>query len=242
MYNTNNSSMSGLKKFIYEAFCIILGSAIMAFAISQFLLPNQLSSGGFSGIATILYYFLNIPMGSTILLLNIPLFIIAFFKVGKLFLLKAISGTVILSFFLNIFDQMPALTNDKFLACIYGGLLIGLGTAFILKASASTGGSDLIVSIVKKYKPEIHASNLIMLLDTVIVLVNVVFFGIIEIGLYSAIVIYLMGKVIDIVFEGTNFAKVMFIVSDEYEKISEMITNEVERGVTGLYRKRYVHR
>ena len=242
MYNTNNSSMSGLKKFIYDAFCIILGSAIMAFAISQFLLPNQLSSGGFSGIATILYYFLNIPMGSTILLLNIPLFIIAFFKVGKLFLLKAISGTVILSFFLNIFDQMPALTNDKFLACIYGGLLIGLGTAFILKASASTGGSDLIVSIVKKYKPEIHASNLIMLLDTVIVLVNVVFFGIIEIGLYSAIVIYLMGKVIDIVFEGTNFAKVMFIVSDEYEKISEMITNEVERGVTGLYRKRYVHR
>lgn len=236
MYN-NDSIDNGSKKFIYDSFFIILGSLIIAFATSQFLLPTQLSTGGFSGIATIIYYFVGIPMGTTVLLLNIPLFIFAYFKVGKAFLLRAMAGTIFLSFFLNLLERLPTLTDDKFLACIYGGLLTGLGTACILKASASTGGSDLIASLVKSFKPEIRTSNMIMIFDVIIVLINVILFKTIEIGLYSAIAIYLMGKVIDIVFEGTNFAKVMFIISNKYEEIAQRINEDMQRGTTGLYGK-----
>lgn len=235
---TNNSSMSNIfKKYIIDGIYIVLGSLIMAFSISQFMMPNQLSTGGFSGIATIVYYFIGIPLGTTTIALNLPLFILAYFKIGRKFLIRAIIGTILLSLFLNILETFPSLTSDKFLACIYGGILTGLGTALILKGSASTGGSDLITSIIKNFKPEVSTSNVIMIFDTFVVLLNVIFFKTIEIGLYSAIAIFLMGKVIDVVFEGINFAKVMFIISNKHEEIAKIICIDVERGITGLYGK-----
>lgn len=235
---THTFSMSNISKnHIKEGFYMVLGSLLMAFATAQFLLPNHLSTGGFSGIATIIYYFWGIPMGTTTILLNLPLFIIAYLKLGGRFLVKSIIGTSLLSLFLNLLEIFAPLTEDKLLACIYGGIIMGLGTAFILKGSASTGGSDLITTLVKKYKPEIRSSNFIMVFDTVIVALNVLFFKTIEIGLYSAIAIYLMGKIIDIFFEGINFSKMMYIVSDKYEDISDEIQMQIERGTTGIYGK-----
>ena len=99
---------------------IITGALTMALGISVFLLPNQSSSGGFSGIATIFYYFLNIPMGITILVLNIPLFIFAFFKIGRKFFLRAIFGTILLSIFIDLFGKIVPFTDDLFLDSIYG--------------------------------------------------------------------------------------------------------------------------
>ena len=229
---TNNCNMSNI-----DGIYIVLGSLIMAFSIAQFLMPNQISTGGFSGIATIIYYFIGIPLGTTTIALNLPLFILAYFKIGRKFLIRAIIGTILLSLFLNILETLPCLTNDKFLACLYGGILTGLGTALILKGSASTGGSDLITSIVKSFKPEISTSNVIMIFDTFVVLLNVLFFKTIEIGLYSGVAIFLMGKVIDIVFEGINFSKVMFIISNKHEEIAKVISTDIERGITGLYGK-----
>ena len=114
------------KKTIIEILGTITGAFIMAFGISGFLLPNQLSSGGISGIATITYYLLNIPMGTMILIINLPLFIFAFYKIGKVFFVKSIIGTISLSYFIDLLDTLEPLTNDKFLACIYGGIIIGL--------------------------------------------------------------------------------------------------------------------
>ena len=202
-----------IKTFIFQSLGTILASFIMAFAVSQFLLPNELSSGGFSGIATITYYIFNLPMGTTILILNTPLFLFAAYKLGKLFVFKSLVGTVTFSLSIDILDKINPLTQDRFLACIYGGIIIGLGTAIILKASSSTGGSDLISNIVRKYKPDIRMSNVITIIDTVIVTLNVLFFKEVEIGLYSAIAIYLMGKMIDIVFEGIYFTKLLIIIS-----------------------------
>lgn len=209
----------------------------MAFATAQFLLPNHLSTGGFSGIATIVYYLLNIPIGTTNFVINIPLLILAYLKIGKYFVAKAIGGTVLLSLFLNALEELPALTEDRLLACIYGGILMGLGTSLIFKASASTGGTDLITTIVKKYKAEARTSNIIIIFDTIIVLLNVLFFRTIEVGLYSAIAIYLMGKIIDISFEGINFSKMIFIISDKFLEISNDINEDLRRGTTGLYGK-----
>lgn len=225
------------KKNIKTAVYLIIGCALMGFSTGQFLLPNQLSTGGFSGISTILYYFLSVDMGLATIMLNLPLFLIAYIKIGKGFLLRAIAGTLLLALFLSVFENLGSLTTDRFLACIYGGIFSGLGTAFVLRAEASTGGSDLLMNIVRKFKPTVRSSTVIVIIDTIIVALNVIFFRTIEIGLYSAIAIYIMGKIIDIFFEGINFSKMMFIVSEQYNEIADTINKEVGRGVTALYGK-----
>lgn len=226
-----------IKKNIYEIFQIAIGTFVMAVGTSLFLLPNKLSSGGFAGIATITYYLFNWNMGTVILLLNIPFFLLAFIRIGKKFVFKSIIGTTFLSFFIDILDKVKPLTNDKFLACIYGGIIIGIGTSIVLKEEGSTGGSDLVSYIIKSFKPGLLTSNLIVMFDSVVILLNVICFKKLEIGLYSAISIYLMGKIIDIVFEGIGFSKMVFIISKDYNEISNEIGSEVTRGVTGIYSK-----
>ena len=223
-----------IKTFLIEVLGTILGSFIMAFAVSFFLLPNELSSGGFSGIATIFYYKLKIPMGVTIASLNIPLFLIGGYKIGKTFLFKSVIGTLSLSIFIDILAIIKPLTNDKMLAAIYGGILTGMGTAIILKSHSSTGGSDLLTNIIKKYNSKIEMGRVITVIDAVIVFLNVVILNKIEIGLYSAIAIYLMGLMIDIVFEGIFFSKLIFIISDKSEIIANEIQSKINRGITGL--------
>lgn len=226
-----------IKKYTLEAILIVLGTLTMAMGTSLFLLPNQLSSGGFTGIATIAYYLFHWKMGTVILLLNIPFFIIAFIRIGKEFVIKSILGTILLSFFIDLLDKYQAITTDRVLACIYGGILIGLGTSLILRATASTGGSDLVSYIIKSFRPGWRTGNLIVLFDTIVITLNVICFKQLEIGLYSAISIYLMGKVIDIVFEGVGFSKMIFIISEKYKSISDEVGKQVARGVTGIYSK-----
>ena len=226
-----------IKKQITEILGTILGSFVISIGISLFLLPNQLSSGGIAGIGTIIYYLLKIPMGTTIILLNIPLFLISILKIGKSFFIKSLIGTISLSFFIDWLDKFKALTQDRFLACIYGGVIIGVGTAIILKVNSSTGGTDMVTYIAKKYKPSIKTGNIIFIIDIIIVTLNMFFFREIEIGLYSGIAIYLMGKIIDILFEGIDFTKLIFIVSKKSEEIAEKIGKSIERGTTGIYGK-----
>ena len=226
-----------LKKNVFEYFYLLIGTAIMGLATAQFLLPNQLSSGGFAGVATIAYYLLKIPMGTTILLLNVPLLLLTYIKIGKEVFYKALVGSIFLSVFIDLFDKFQAITMDRFLGCIYGGILMGIGTAIVLKVKGSTGGSDLVSYVVKEYKPQFRSGSIIVIMDIIIVFLNVIFFKEIEIGLYSAITIYLMGKMIDIVFEGIYFTKLVFIVSDQNVQIAEAIGNALRRGTTGLYGK-----
>ena len=222
---------------IQEYVIIALGCTIMAAGVSLFLLPNELSTGGFSGIATIVYYFFKVPMGVTVLALNIPLLIIAYFKVGKQLFARSIYGTIVFSLMIDLIDKITPLTHDRFLGCIYGGIFAGIGTAIILKFDASTGGSDLLSHIIRAYKKQYKSSSLILSVDTVVIALNVIFFKNIEIGLYSAIAIFLMGKMIDLIFEGVNFTKVIFIISPKYEEIAGQISASINRGSTGLFSK-----
>ena len=224
-----------VKQYFYEMLLLAIGCFIMASGTALFLLPNELSTGGFSGIATIFYYLLKLPMGATIFILNIPLFILGYIRIGKIFLSKSIIGTTLLSLFIDFLDEFMPLTQDKLLASVYGGILVGIGSAITLKATASTGGTDLMVYIVRSYKPHYYTSTLIIAIDIIIVGMNVIFLKNIEIGLYSAIAIYLMGKMIDIVFEGVNFTKIIFIVSKKYDEISREIDKKIDRGSTAIY-------
>ena len=222
---------------IKETIGTIIATLIMAIGTSLFLLPNQLSSGGFAGIGTILYYFLKIPMGITMLILNIPFFLISKLRLGKEFFVKSLIGTISFSIFVDILDKIPPLTNDRFLACIYGGIIIGIGTAIILKNNSSTGGSDLISYLIKSYNPKLRVGTILVIIDTIIVILNMIFFKEIEIGLYSTITIYIMGKIIDIIFEGIYWTKLLIIISDKNEEIAKKIGEEIKRGTTGIYGK-----
>ena len=228
MSYTKTKKLLKVKEFLIDMIYLTLGCAIMAIGTAVFLLPNQLSTGGFTGIATIFYYLFHFPMGTVILALNIPFFILAFFKIGKKLVIKSIIGTSLLSLFIDLFEKIPTLTNDILLACIYGGIFIGFGLALVLKANASTGGTDLITYIARAYKPYMKTSSIIVVVDVIIIGLNVIFFKKVEIGLYSAISIYLMGKMIDIVFEGINFTKMVYIISQKYEEISKVL-NLMER-------------
>lgn len=224
-------------KFLKETINSLIGCGIAAFGTACFLLPNQLSSGGFSGIATILYYFLGWQMGTTIILMNIPLFIISYFKLGKDFFFKSIISTVAFSKFIDYLEKFIIIENDKFLASIYGGVLVGVGLAIVFKVRSSTGGSDLIGQIIGAFNSRLKIYSIMIGLDIFIVALNTIFFKQIVVGLYSVLAIYIIEKMLDIVFEGVNFCKAIYIISDKSEEISELIMNEVERGVTGFYGK-----
>ena len=182
-------------KILIEYLYIVVGTVLMAISTSLFLLPNQLSTGGFSGIGTILYYLFKLKVGTTMIILNIPLLIIALFRINKSLFIKSIIGTLLLSLFINVFEKIPQVTADRFLACIYGGMIMGLGTSIILKAGASTGGTDLLSFIIRSFSQKYSSGKIIIIADTVIILLNIVFFRTVEIGLYSAIAIFLMGKI-----------------------------------------------
>lgn len=229
--------LGDVKKYALEYIYIIIGAFLMAVSTALFLLPNQLSTGGISGISTILYYLCNYPVGLTMLLINVPLFVIAMVKVNKRLFFKSILGTVLLSVFIDLLGNLLPITNDRFLACIYGGIIMGIGTAIILKAGASTGGTDLLSYVIRAYNNKFKSSRVIIIADTIIIFFNIIFFREIEIGLYSVIAIYLMGKMIDIIFEGIYFTKIMFIISEKYEEISKEIGILVKRGSTGIYSK-----
>ena len=226
-----------LKKLLLNFIKILAGTALMAVSINMFLLPNQLSTGGFSGIATLFYYLFKFPVGSFVLILNIPLFVIGLFRNGKNFFISTLVGTLFLSFFINLFTKLPLATTSRFLACIYGGIFSGIGSAIVLNANSSTGGSDLLAQIIKSFKPNLKTGNIIVILDSIIVISSTIFFRKIEIGLYSAIAIYVMGKVLDIFFEGIDFAKMIIIISPKYKEISDRINKDIKRGTTSIYGK-----
>ena len=232
-----SNSYKQINKFFLEMLGTIIGSFFMAIGVSLFLLPNQLSSGGISGIATISYYLFSLPMGITIIIINIPLFVFAIFKVGKSFFIKSVIGTIFLCFFIDYLDKFQALTNDNLLASIYGGIILGIGTAIILKSHSSTGGSDLVSYIINKQNPTIQTSKILVIIDATIIFLNMIFLKEIEIGLYSAISIFIMGKMLDILFEGIYFTKLAIIISDKSQEIAKRIEKNIKRGSTGLYGK-----
>ena len=225
------------KQYIIDVTILIVGCALMASATAFFLLPNQLSSGGFTGIATVTYYLFKWPVGTVLLILNAPLYILAYFRIGKNFLIKGILGTSFLAIFIDVFEKLPPLTTDRVLGCIYGGIATGIGSALVLKASGSTGGSDLLSYIIRSYFPKFRSSSVIVGVDAIIITINMIVFRNIEIGLYSAITIYIMGKMIDIIFEGVYFTKMMFIVSTKYKEIADEIQKNIKRGITGIHAK-----
>lgn len=223
------------KNKVLQNILLVVGTMFIAISINLFILPNKLSTGGASGVAIIIYYILNIPVGFTILLLNIPLFIIALKDLGYKFCIKAIIGTVLLSVFVELtvnITNIIKITQDLFLASIFGGLLNGIGISLVFKADASTGGTDLLAQIIYKKRQISSIGQILLIIDSLVILSNSIVFNSISTALYSVVALYISKKTTDIIFEGINYTKAVNIISKSGEEISKKIIEKTDRGVT----------
>ena len=220
---------------LLDLFFIVLGVYLISIGTNIFLLPHKMTTGGASGIATILYYALNIPMGLSIVIINLPLFVISIYKFGFKFSFKTIAATILLSIFLEVFKYNDIIENsptDLFTSCIFGGILTGLGLSIVFKAGASTGGSDLLAQIIFKMIRVEKLSNILIIIEVVIISSIIIVFKDINIGLYSLVALFISTKVIDLVFSAVDYVKVVTIITKKTDKIIEPILNDLKRGAT----------
>ena len=214
---------------------IILGAFFIAVGINLFLLPHKMTTGGASGIATVIYYLFNINVGTTILLINIPLFVISIIKLGLKFSIKTIVSTILLSIFVDVFTfefLTQSFNADLFTSCLFGGVVVGIGISFTFKAGASSGGSDLLAQIIYNLSAIQSVSQILLVIEMVIITLIIIVFKDINIGLYSIIAMYISTKIIDIVFEGIYYTREVTIISKKSKEIVNDILYDLRRGAT----------
>ena len=223
------------KKWFLSYSLIIIGSFILASAFVLFITPYKIVPGGVYGISIVLHYLIGTPVGMMALCFDIPLTIIGMKVLGPRFGFKTVLGFSLTAVFNDsltlIWGFEPLVKGDALLSSIFGGLLCGLGLGLIFKSKATSGGSDIIAAIIAKYT-KLPIGQLMIMVDSVIVLIGLFVFRDWKIPLYSWIVIFITGKVIDGVLEGINYEKSLFIISDKHEEIRDKIINGLNRGGT----------
>jgi uncharacterized membrane-anchored protein YitT (DUF2179 family) len=224
------------KWFISYAF-IVAGTFLVSVGYVYFIVPHKIVPGGIYGISIVLHYLFNLPIGATALAFNIPLTIIGTKVLGPRFGTKTVVGFILTSVFVDLLSYYsgykPLVGSDPLLSSIFGGALVGAGVGLIFKSKATSGGSDVIAMIIARYT-KLPLGQLMMGVDSVIVLVGFIAFGDWRIPLYSWITIFVMGKVIDAVLSGISYEKTILIVSDHHEAIRDKIINDLNRGGTFL--------
>lgn len=234
-------------RWITDYFFVLAGAFILAAGFVFFITPHKIVPGGVYGIAIVVHYLTaglfsfwpnGIPIGLFGLVLNIPLTWAGIKILGPRFGIKTILGFVLTSVFIDGITWMreigdAPLVDDVLLSCVFGGVLIGFGLGLIFKSRATSGGSDIIAMIIAKYT-SIQVGQLLIYVDSVIVLFGLAVFQDWKIPLYSWVVIYITGKAIDLTLEGRNYNKALFIISNQHEKIKQKILEGLERGGTCL--------
>jgi len=221
----------GLQKVI-EIFWIILGSLLYAFGINYFIIANHLAEGGFTGIALILHYTLDWPVGTVILLGNIPLLLIGWKIWGWEFISKTILGVVATSGFINLTSGFKLPVDDLLLAALYGGVFTGAGLGLVIRNGGTTGGADIIGRLFNHYRG-VRMAKFYLVFDFLVISTVAIFFGL-TVTLYSLVTIFVFSKVTEYVIEGLDAANQALIISESSEKIAQAIDKELGRGFTFL--------
>ncbi|WP_372773279.1 YitT family protein [Mangrovibacterium sp.] len=224
---------------------ITIGSFILAVGFVYFITPHKIVPGGLFGIAIIVHFLTRgwfefwpdgFPVGLFSLLVNIPLTIAGIKILGPRFGVKTVVGFVLSSVFIDLItylrvNSQAPLVHDVLLSCIFGGVLIGVGTGLIFKSRATSGGSDIIAMIIAKHT-NMQLGQLMIYVDSAIVLLGLAAFQDWQIPLYSWLAIYITGRAIDVTLEGVSYHKALFIISSQHELIKEKILSDLERGGT----------
>ncbi len=211
---------------------IVIGCVIGAAAYPTFLDPGRIAPGGLTGVAMILKHLWGWDIGITSLILNIPLFIVGYRAMGKVFAFRSLVATILFSLLIDLLP-LRAITVDPLLGTLYGGILLGIGLGFILRGGATTGGTDMCARLVHKYLPFLSVGMFLFLIDCVVVIAAWIFIGSSE-ALYALICIFVSGKAVDMVMLGLSQNKACFVITDAWERVSQRLLTEMERGVTQL--------
>lgn len=235
------------KKAIKEYAQILVGSAIMAFGFVLFISPYKLAPGGVYGIAITIHHLTKgmfdffsdgLPIGGVALSMDIPLAILGTYILGPKFGFKTVVGFVSLAIFTDSISSWwgdtPLVANDPLLSAIFGGVMLGFGLGLIFRTRATSGGTDIVAMIINKYT-HLPVGTLLILVDSAVVAVSIFAYNDWKIPLYSLIVIYITGKVIDVVIQGISSDRTVYIISDYYEDIRAKIIHDLERGGTYIH-------
>lgn len=226
-----------IKTMAVDLIFFVLGSLVFAIAVNMFIAPNNIAPGGLTGIATMLNHLFELPIGTMVLVLNIPLFILGFIVFGFEFIIKTVVATVISSVMIDVTQGLvPVYQGDPLITIVFGGALYGGGLALILMRGGTTGGTDLVANLISKRFPHISMARMIMLTNIIVVACSGFVYGNLESPLYAIIIIFIESKVIDAVLYGTSVAtgKILFIISTKSNEIAEEIMCRLKRGVTAL--------
>ncbi|MBM7608671.1 uncharacterized membrane-anchored protein YitT (DUF2179 family) [Lysinibacillus composti] len=230
--NNKNKLLLSTNHNISEYIYVLLGAFIVALAFNGFLFPNQIASGGVSGISTILYGLFGWNAGLVQYAFNIPLFIAGVLTLGKKFGIKSLVGTLALPLFVILTEDLAPLTSNPLLGSLFGGIVVGLGIGIVFKGNASTGGTDLLAQIITKYTG-LSLGTSVLLIDGFVVLSAAIVFDV-EKGLYALIALFVTTKTIDIVQLGFSQSKMVYIITEKPEEMRQAIYSEINRGVTKM--------
>ena len=231
--------MKNCVKILWEYGVMTVGAIAYAMGIALFLDPNNLAPGGVSGISIILSNFMPLETGTIIFVLNIPLVLISYWKLGHKLMLRTFYCLIITSTIIDAINALygQAVTGDRLIAALAGASLVGIGIGLIMKQEGTTGGTDIIVRLLRKRFPHIRTGALFSSIDCIIVAISAVVFKDVEIALYALIAVVASAFVLDKVLYGTDEAKMLYIISDHSKPIAERMMTELDVGVTYIQGK-----
>ena len=222
--------------FVKDALITTFGCALFGLGFSLFLVPHGLNAGGLTGLAMVLVHLSDLgTVGMVSAVMNIPLFIIAGWKIGKKFFIGSLAGMAFSSLFIDLFAMLPAPQLEPLVSALYGGAVCGLGLGFVFAAGFSTGGSDIIVRLLKRRWRNVPIGVINMVFDTFVAVLTGIVYRDIAAALYSGVAIFITGKVIDIVVYRFDYSKVALIITGHYEQVVQAISQKLDRGATYLH-------
>lgn len=214
----------------------VAGSAVFAAGFAFFLQPNDMSPGGISGLALILVELLQFgSVGMLSILINLPLFILGGLKIGKRFFVGSLIGMTLSSVLIDVFAALKMPATEPLIAIVYGGVLCGVGIGIVFAAGTSTGGSDILVRLLKLRYRNVPIGQISLIFDAVVVILTGLVFRDMNKALYTGITVFLCGKMVDAVVYRFDYSKVAMIISREYEAIAKEIGRKLDRGATFLH-------
>ncbi len=225
---------SKVYKVIYKIIKVFLATGLYSAGVALFLDPNNLAPGGVTGVSILLNRLIHIETGTLILLLNIPLLIIAWKKFGWRFVAGTLSALILISAFTNLFERFEPITNDMLLAAVAGGICIAIGLGTVLKSGLTTGGTDIVVRLLRIKNPHLKTGSLFLIVDLIVISGSLFVFRDFEKAMYAVIAIMITSWVLDLVLYGKDEAKLIYIISDMPEKISKQLLDDLDIGVTYL--------
>ena len=228
------SKKNKIFKIIYKIFKVILATALYSAGVALFLDPNNLAPGGVTGVSILLNRLIHVETGTLILVLNIPLLIIAWRKFGWRFVAGTLSALVLISVFTNVFERLEPVTTDMLLAAVAGGICIAVGLGMVLKSGLTTGGTDIVVRLLRLIHPHIKTGSLFLIVDLIVISGSLLVFRDFEKAMYAVIAIMITSWVLDLVLYGKDEAKLIYIISDEPDKIAKQFMEDLDMGVTYL--------